>query len=104
MPPMGPLSGVKVIELAGIGPGGGWRSAAPQPGDDVHASHLWTGEEFLFLDPNAPTLAYDPEADEWRGIEGSAATGLRSVWTGEFVVGWPGRTDLPVEFRVDGED
>jgi hypothetical protein len=29
---------------------------------------------------------------------------VRSVWTGEFVVGWPGRTDTPVEFAVDDGD
>ena len=87
-----------------LGPGGGWREAAPQPGDDLFTSHLWTGDEFLFLDRNSPTLAYDPDRDSWRGIEGAAATGVQSVWTGELVVGWPGRTDLPVEFRVDGDD
>jgi hypothetical protein len=91
--------GISVKQVFELGPGGGWRSSAEQPGDDVHAGHLWTGEEFLFLDPNSPTLAYDPEADTWRGIEGSSPTG-RGVWTGELVVGWPGRTDLPVEFPV----
>ena len=84
-----------------LGIDGGWRESAPQPGDDVHLARLWTGREFLFLDPNSPNLAYDPVEDAWRGLEDSAATGIRSVWTGESVVGWPGRTDLPVEFPVD---
>ena len=90
---------MRVFEL---GAGGGWSTPAPPPGDDVHASRLWTGEEFLFLDSNSPTLAYDPGADAWRGIERSAPTGERSVWTGTAVIGWPGRTDLPVHFEVDG--
>jgi hypothetical protein len=93
--------GTEVKRVFDLGPGGGWRETAEQPGDDVHTSRVWTGEEFLFLDANSPTLAYDPEADEWRGVEGSDPTGVQSVWTGEFIVGWPGRTDLPVEFRVD---
>jgi hypothetical protein len=93
--------GTEVKRVFQLGPGGGWHEAADQPGDDVHTGHLWTGDEFLFLDPNSPTLAYDPEADSWRGIEGAAPTGTRSVWTGELVVGWPGRTDLPVAFPVE---
>ena len=96
--------GTPVKQVFDLGPGGGWREAAEQPGDDVHTGHLWTGDEFLFLDPGSPTLAYDPEADSWRGIEGAAPTGVRSVWTGEEVIGWPGRTDEPVVFRVDGDD
>jgi hypothetical protein len=93
--------GTQVKRVFELGPDGGWDEAADQPGDDVYTGHLWTGSELLFLDPNSPTLAYDPEADTWRGIEGSAPTGLRSVWTGELVVGWPGRTDLPVSFPVE---
>jgi hypothetical protein len=95
--------GTPVKQVFELGPGGGWRAAAEQPGDDVHTGHLWTGEEFLFLDPGSPTLAYDPEADSWRGIEGSAPTAGDSVWTGDLVIGWPGRTDLPVSFPVDDE-
>ncbi len=93
--------GTGIKRVFDLGPGGGWRESAAQPGDDVFVSHLWTGDEFLFLDPTSTSLAYDPGSDEWRGIEGSAGTGVRSVWTGEFVVGWPGRADLPVEFRVE---
>jgi hypothetical protein len=93
--------GTEVKRVFDLGPDGGWRDSAAQPGDDVHTGHLWTGEEFLFLDPNSPTLAYDPAGDAWRGIEGAAPTGAGSVWTGAAVVGWPGRTDLPVEFTVD---
>jgi hypothetical protein len=96
--------GTPVKRVSELGPGGGWREAAEQPGDDVHTGHLWTGEEFLFLDPGSPTLAYDPEADTWRGIEGSAPTAGQSVWTGDLVIGWPGRTDLPVSFEVDAGD
>lgn len=83
-----------------FGTGGGWRATAEAPGDDTHASRLWTGEEFLFLDPTAPNLAYDPVADTWRGIEGSAPSGVNPVWTGDAVVAWPGRTDTPVTFEV----
>lgn len=93
--------GSEALRVFDFGPEGGWRNPAPKPGDDAHASRLWTGEEFLFLDANAPTLGYDPVADTWRGIENSAPTGLRSVWTGDSVVGWPGRTDTPVQFDVD---
>lgn len=93
--------GAESLRVFALGVDGGWRTPAPKPGDDVHASRLWTGEEFLFLDANAPTLGYDPESDTWRGIERSAPTGLRSVWTGDSVVGWPGRTDTPVQFEVD---
>jgi len=93
--------GTGVKRIFELGPGGGWVASAPQPDDTVHDAHLWTGEEFLFLAPNTPTLAYDPEDDSWRGIEGSAATSARSVWTGDSVVGWPGRSDLPVQFRID---
>jgi hypothetical protein len=96
--------GTAVKRVFQLGPDGGWSEAADQPGDDVYTGHLWTGEEFLFLDPNSPTLAYSPEDDAWRGIERAAPTGVRSVWTGEFVVGWPGRTDTPVEFAVDDGD
>jgi hypothetical protein len=95
--------GSEALRVFDFGPEGGWRNPAAKPGDDVHASRLWTGEEFLFLDANAPTLGYDPVADTWRGIENSAPTGLRSVWTGDSVVGWPGRTDTPVQFDVDGD-
>ena len=91
--------GLRVFDL---GVDGGWRTPSPKPGDDVHLARLWTGEEFLFLDANAPTLGYDPATDTWRGIERSAPTGLHSVWTGDSVVGWPGRTDTPVQFDVDG--
>ena len=92
--------GETVRQIFDFGPGGGWRAAAEAPGDDTHASRIWTGEEFLFLDPTAPTLAYDPEADTWRGIEGSAPSGVNPVWTGDAVVAWPGRTDEPVRFEV----
>lgn len=95
--------GAEALRVFDLGVDGGWRTPAPRPGDDVHASRLWTGEEFLFLDANAPTLGYDPVADTWRGIENSAPTGRRSVWTGDSVVGWPGRTDTPVQFDVDGD-
>ena len=92
--------GDNVREVFDLGVEGGWRVAADAPGDDTHASRLWTGEEFLFLDPTAPTLAYDPAADTWRGIEGSAPSGVRPVWTGDAVIAWPGRTDTPVTFEV----
>lgn len=93
--------GAAAQQVFDLGADGGWRAPAPQPGDDVHADRLWTGEEFLFLDRNAPSLAYDPEADEWRGLEDSDPTGTQSVWTGEAVIGWPGRTDEPVVFPID---
>ncbi len=93
--------GEDMLEVFDLGAEGGWREPAPPPVDDVHAFRLWADSEFLFLDADAPTLAYDPEDDSWRGIEGSSPTGLRSVWTGEAVVGWPGRTDAPVMFEVD---
>lgn len=95
--------GSEALRVFELGVDGGWRTPAPKPGDDVHASRLWTGEEFLFLDANAPTLGYDPAADTWRGIEQSAPTGALSVWTGDSVVGWPGRTDTPVQFEVTGQ-
>ena len=90
------------MRIFDLGPDGGWRTPAEQPGDDVHGSRLWTGEEFLFLDSNAPTLAYDPDTDSWRGIEGSSPSGVNPVWTGDAVVAWPGRTDSPVRFEVGG--
>jgi hypothetical protein len=92
--------GEEMLQVFDLGVEGGWREPEPPPEDDVHAFRLWADGEFLFLDANAPTLAYDPEADSWRGIEGSAPTGANAVWTGEAVVGWPGRTDAPVMFEV----
>ncbi len=91
------------LRIFDLGPGGGWRTPVEQPGDDVHASRLWTGEEFLFLDPGSPTMAYDPDSDTWRGIEGSGPSGVNPVWAGDAVVAWPGRTDTPVRFGVDGD-
>lgn len=95
--------GDSVREVFDLGVDGGWRAAADAPGDDSHASRLWTGEEFLFLDPTAPNLAYDPVADTWRGLEGSAPSGIRPVWTGDAVIAWPGRTETPVTFEVDSD-
>jgi len=81
-----------------LGPTGGWSEPAQPPGDDLYSTVLWSGEEFFFLDPNPPNLAYDPGTDEWRGLQNAVPTGFRAVWTGDLVVGWPGRTDLPSSF------
>ena len=43
---------------------------ATQPGDDVHASRLWTGEEFLFLDANAADAGLRPGGRHLAGHRG----------------------------------
>ena len=79
------------------------RSASTWPKMYTDASSVLYGmfPAIRTTDPNSPMLAYDPEADGWRGIEGSAPTAGSSVWTGELVVGWSGRSDRPVTFRIE---
>jgi hypothetical protein len=86
------------LRVYAIGPGGGWHSPQPMPGEDHHVARLWTGEEYLFLDPELDNLAYAPGTDEWRTLDGKADIGPEPVWTDDAAVGWPEPTDLPAVF------
>jgi hypothetical protein len=87
------------LRLFTIGAGGGWRALEAMPTEEHHLARVWTGDEYLFLDPEVENLAYAPDDDEWRTLDDHADLGPEPLWADDAAVGWPEPSDQPTVFE-----